>query len=269
FHVDPAFWYRPLAQRTVESVLYPLAELNPLPYRLVGFALFFACTLAVFLLANTWTESRRIAWLSVLVFAPHLVQTFVTYDVAFTPELAFTLFYIGSAVLYVRYLRNGDRTALIVSSALFLGGLCSKESAVALPFTLLAIWYFLPRAERRTDWSLLPHFVILGVYLALAVTSLNIRHIDIDHIVWGNTATVSQYQFGIGTHILMNLDTAFSWAFGLPRGPHGQWDFATPRMLTLLKALRALLCLGAVSALFSRKRNLLILGIAWFITAAG
>ena len=147
-HVDPALLYRPLSQRAVESVLFPLAGLNPLPYRVVGFVLFFACTVAVYALAETLTESRRIAWLTVLVFAPHLIHAFPTYDVSFTPELLFTVFCLGSAVFYVRYIRTPNRSALTISVALFVLGLLSKESAAALPLALLAIWFLLPRQER-------------------------------------------------------------------------------------------------------------------------
>ena len=77
-------------------MLFPVFELNPLPYRLIGFALFFLCTIGVYLLAERLTESRRIAWFTVLIFTPHLIHTFPTYDTSFTPELVFTLFYIGS-----------------------------------------------------------------------------------------------------------------------------------------------------------------------------
>ena len=190
-HVDPALLYRPLAQRAFESVLFPLAGLNPLPYRVVGFVLFFACTVAVYVLAETLTESRRIAWLTVLVFAPHLIHAFPTYDVAFTPELLFTLFCLGSAVFYVRYLRTRNRSALTISAALFVSGLLSKESAAALPFALLAIWFLLPRQGRGKGWpSLLPHFAILAVYLAFAVGYLHIRQLNLDNVLFGNTSSL-------------------------------------------------------------------------------
>ena len=181
--VDPAFWYRPLTQRTVQSVLFPLVELDPVPYRIVGFVLFFACTLAVFWLAESLTQSRRIAWFSVLIFTPHLIHAFTTYDVAFTPELAFTLFYIVSAAFFVRYLRTKNRNALVASVILFVASLFSKEAATALPFGLLAIWFLLPRENRGSAWCLFPHFAILGIYLAFAVGYLHVRHIDVVHPV--------------------------------------------------------------------------------------
>ena len=267
-HVDPALLYRPLSQRAVESVLFPLAGLNPLPYRVVGFILFFACTVAVYALAETLTESRRIAWLTVLVFAPHLIHAFPTYDVSFTPELLFTVFCLSSAVFYVRYIRTRNRSALTISVALFVLGLLSKESAAALPLALLAIWFLLPRQERGKGWSLLPHFAILAVYLAFAVGYLHIRQLNLDNVLLGNTSSVSDYTFGKGGHILENIAAAFSWAFGIPSGVHGQWSFTAQSMLTWLKALRILTCLGAICVFFTSQRNFLLLGIAWFLILA-
>ena len=265
--VDAAFWYRPLTQRTVQSVLFPLVELDPVPYRIVGFVLFFACTLAVFWLAESLTQSRRIAWFSVLIFMPHLIHAFTTYDVAFTPELAFTLFYIVSAAFFVRYLRTKNRNALVASVILFVASLFSKEAATALPFGLLAIWFLLPRENRGSGWCLFPHFAILGIYLAFAVGYLHVRQIDVGYILWGNESMSPDYSFGLGTHILHNVGSAFSWAFGIPQGVHGYWAFSSPVQLTFLKVLRALAGLGAIGVFFSGKRNLLLIGVAWFLTA--
>jgi hypothetical protein len=46
---------------------------------------------------------------------------------------------------------------------------------------------------------------------------------------------------------------------------HGYWTFSSPGQLTFLKVLRALACLGAIGLLFSGKRNLLLIGLAWFL----
>jgi hypothetical protein len=266
--VDPALWYRPLSQRTVESLLFPVAGLNPVPYRIVGFVLFFSTTLAVFLLAKYTTQSKRIAWFSVLLFMPHLTHAYVTYDVAFTPELLLTLFYIGAASAYIWYLRSRNRFALALSVLLFAGSLMSKESAVGLPFTLLALWLFLPRKSRGTPLSLAPHFLILIVYVAFVFGYLHVRDINIGHLLgWNPRERYEEYPYGFNETVLDNIDVAFSWAFGVPRRVLGQWAFAAPWMRTFLKVLRLLACLGAIAVLFTTRRNTLAFGIAWFITA--
>jgi hypothetical protein len=220
----------------------------------------------VYLLAEKLTNNRRIAWFSVLIFAPHLIHTFPTYDTAFTPELLFTLFYIGATLLYVRYLRTGTRSALFGSIALFVGGLLSKETAIALPFTLLAVWFLLPREKRDRVWSLLPYFAILGLYLVTAIGYLHIRQLDVHDFLQVTTIGSGDYAFGPGRHILTNLATSLSWVFGIPEG---HWTFETPRMLQTLEWLRILAGAGVIGLLFTSRRRFILIGVAWFLTTAG
>src|SRR5262249_18637352 len=154
------------------------------------------------------TESRRTAWFSVLFFAPHLIHAFVTYDVAFTPELMYTLLWVSSAIFYVRYLREKNRNHLIASSLLFAGSLLSKQAAVGLPFLLLAILVFVPRREEGSLRSLIPHFAILGVYVVIVVGYVHVRHVDLSQILKGTAFSMDEYKFSIGRHVLTNLDAA-------------------------------------------------------------
>src|SRR5688572_13456445 len=265
--VDPGLWYRPLSQRTVQSLLFPLFEFNPIPYRLITFLLFFACTIAVYLLGKSLTESRRVAWLSVLVFTPHLIHTFPTYDAAFTPELLFTLFYVGSALLYVRFLRTQQLAALAGSLVLFISSLLSKETAVALPFTVLAIWFLLPVEKKATLRSVIPFFGILGLYALLAVGYLHIRNLDFATL-FGTRDMSSEYAFGYGAHIWQNIRMSFSWIFGFPRGLHGHWIIDRPKVLLGMQLLQAAACVGIVCVLFTKRRRFLLLGATWFLFTA-
>jgi len=266
-HVDQAMWYRPLAQRMVETVLFPFAGLNPIPYRVVGFLLFFSCTIAVFLLVRQVTQSRRVAWLSVLLFATNATNAFVTFDVCFTPELLFTLFFIGSAMAYVSFLRSRDRRFLALSAALFVGSLLSKETSVALPFTLAAIWFFLPgKKDRWTVRSLLPHFAILALYLAFAIGYLHIREIQAHQLVERpGHAGQRGYELVLGKNVFESASGAFGWAFGIPRLSYTEDMIPKRWMLAVLKDIRALFIVGAVFVLFTPRRNLMLLGLAWFV----
>src|SRR5438105_13388949 len=47
---DPGGWYRPLTNRTVQSILYPVFSLNPAGYRWAQYLAFLADTISVFAL---------------------------------------------------------------------------------------------------------------------------------------------------------------------------------------------------------------------------
>ncbi len=267
--VDPTLWYRPLAQRTVVSVLYPLAGLNPLPYRVVSFVLFFACTIAVFVVTERLTQSRRAAWLSTVFFAPHVTHAFTTYDSAFVPELVYTLFFVASVICWLSWLRTQNRNAWTASAALFVGSLFSKETAVALPFVLLAVWLFFPRENRPRLRSLAPHFAILGLYLVFAIGYLHIRTVSFRQLmdkpgVAGHTG----YQLVLGKNVTDSTSTAFSWAFSISQGTYGQWPPIKGWMVDALKVVRVLICVAAFFALFTSRWRYVLTGLAWFLIAA-
>jgi hypothetical protein len=147
FHVDPRAWYRPLAQRSIISILYPLVGLSPMAYRIAGFALFFVCTVAVFLAVRQLTSTLRTAWLATLVFATNVTHAFTTYDVAYFPEMLFALFCIGSMMAFAANRR-------ILAAILFSAALLSKETAVALPIAMTVAWALLPKKDGRSWKSL-------------------------------------------------------------------------------------------------------------------
>jgi hypothetical protein len=267
--VDPTLWYRPLAQRTVVSVLYPLVGFDPIPYRVVSFVLFFACTIAVFVVTERLTQSRRAAWLSTLFFAPHVTHAFTTYDAAFLPELIYTLFFVASVVNWVSWLRTRNRNAWVASAALFAGSLLSKETAVALPFTLLAVWLFFPRENRPRLRSLAPHFVILGCYLVFAIGYLHIRAVSFRQLIEKpGVAGHPGYQLVLGENVKDSATVAFSWAFSISRGTYGQWPPIKGWMVDALKVVRVLICVAAFFALFTSRRKYVLTGLAWFLITA-
>jgi len=267
FHVDPAFWYRPLAQRTVASLLFPIVGLNPVPYHILEFVLFFFCTKAVHSFIGSITQSKRIAWLGTLFFSIHVVNEYVIYDVAFTPELLFTLFYVSAATAYLRYLRDHNSPALVASLFLFIGSLLSKETAVTLPFTLSAIWLLTPGTGKGLRYSPALHFGILGAYLIFAVGYLHVREIHLGSVVQGTGGVGNGlYRLVLGKNVLDNADVALSWAFNIPRYI-GQWRFSAEWMDSFLRVIRILTAAAALVVLFTQRRNLLLLGFIWFFFA--
>ena len=132
-------WYRPLGHEIIESILFPILGLNPAGYRIPVYALFIADTIAVYAVSLAITRRQLAAVIATFFFNVHIMNAATTYDVTFTPELLYTLFYIGSILAYLRYLDGGRKSAQRISLACFVGSLLSKEAAVTLPLILVAV----------------------------------------------------------------------------------------------------------------------------------
>src|SRR5262249_18170680 len=130
--LDSGGWYRPLTNGSIQSLLFPVFGLTPAAYRIVQFLLFFAATIVVFKLATLLTERRLAACVAALYFSLHTINAYTTYDLAFVPELVYSFFYICAVFFYLK-----RRHALAMFC--FVASLCSKEAAVTLPATLVAI----------------------------------------------------------------------------------------------------------------------------------
>jgi len=177
------------------------------------------------------------------------------------------LFSTAAALAYMSFLRTERRSALILTALCVVGSLLSKEAAAGLPFSLLAIWLFLPRERRGTLHSLLPAFLILAAYLVMAFGVLHVRNLQVGHLLGQLPQDpISEYRFGTVWSLSRNTVEAFTWAFGIPDGVHGEWAFGADWILPLLKTIRVLAAVGSIALLFTNQRRIALLGIAWFVT---
>jgi hypothetical protein len=148
--------YRPMGA-VFYLPLYTLFGLNPLPYRVVIFAV---------MLLNVWLAFRFARALGLTEIAAGLVCLLVSYhaklgDLNYTTSVVYDVlcftFYCATFVYYSRARRRGARFRArqwAVFLGLYLCALNSKEMAVSLPLMLLAYEVFY-QSERR--WA--PAFV--------------------------------------------------------------------------------------------------------------
>lgn len=263
-------WYRPLANEIIESIFYPVLGLNPAGYRIPVYAVFIADTVAVYVLALAITRRQLAAAIATFFFSIHTTNAFTTYDAGFMPELLYTFFFIASALAYLRYLEHRTRSALGISLACFVGALLSKESAVTLPFVLVALHVFKGFTSRKQLLAVGGHFVILLCYLVIAVGYLGVQGVAFDTLLNPPTVTpTGGYQLVVGKTILENADYAMSWAFNIPRGWMTDYRHLEPGMVTFLKFFRILVVALAAFLLLRPERKILLLGIAWFFLTVG
>ena len=160
--LDSGGWYRPLTNGSVQSLLFPVLGLNPAGYRVVQYVLFLTATIAVFKLAALLTERRLAACLATLYFSLHTVNAYTTYDLAFVPEVVYSLFYV-CAVFF--YLKHRHMAALVC----FIASLCSKEAAITLPATLFAIDVIFNRKSILRSLADVRTFLLVAVAYVLFV----------------------------------------------------------------------------------------------------
>ncbi len=175
-------YYRPL-RYVVFALNYYLFGLRPWGFHLVN--ILFHCGLAVLvfllikrLLPGHW-QSATPSYLSppfiaAMIFAVHPIHTEAVTWIAGLPDVSSSFFYLLSLYLYMRV--DGDVGYIyLLSLASFLAAAFCKETALTLPFIVIAYdWILGARSHTplRNYRRYIPFFAIAGLYLILRVHAL-------------------------------------------------------------------------------------------------
>src|SRR5438093_8983571 len=214
--LDLAHFYRPLSNRTIPSIFYPVWGLDPYGYHVVVFVLFFLTSWMLFQLVKRLTGRSLIGFLAAFYFSIHSINVYSTFDFAFTPDVLYGLFYMCAVCFFVEAERRHSRRWALASGGSFLLSLMSKEAALTLPAVLVFAHVMVLRPSALTIQAIPAyagdllrkmwlHIAVFIVYLTLIAGYLGVIR-------------------GSGGHMLMlsrnvpdNLITAFYWAFNLER----------------------------------------------------
>jgi hypothetical protein len=270
--LNPSGWYRPLANELFESILYPFAGLHPVAYRIPVYIVFLGVCAAVYALAFTLTRRHLIAGLAAFFFSINTASAYTTYDLGFMPELQYAFFYILSIVAFLRYFESQRKAAYALSLLFFIGSLLSKEAAVTLPATLFVAGIAFDQGLSsfrdkllRTTRLIVPHIVILVLYLAVAVGYLHVQGVMVTKVFDKSQAAMpGDYIPLLTVGMFKNADLAFSWAFNIPREWWGQWQHLSSALVNYLRVFRVLMLVLALVVLVSTYRKPLLFGIALF-----
>lgn len=266
FELHASGWYRPLANDVAEAILFPILGLKPTGYRILVYALFVVDTIAVYALAVAITRRQLAAVIATFFFSVHTTNAYVTYDLAFLPELLYTLFYVLSVMAYLRHLEGQGRASFRLSLACFILSLLSKESAVTLPGVLVALHLFrgdrIAAILRSVRW----HVVILAGYLFFLLGDLHVMNLSFERFLNAGSpvAEYAGFDLTLGAGILDNLDLAATWAFNIPRGWNTEFRNLEPALIAGMKAFRVFILALVAILLFTRERKAVLLSAAWF-----
>jgi protein O-mannosyl-transferase len=142
-------------------------------FHLVNLLLHLGNVCLVFYLIYLITTRWNIAAMVAVFFAVHPMHVESVAWISERKDVLYALFYLGSAILYLKYLKtkSGHRY-LIASIALFLLSCLSKSMAVSLPVLLLLLDYL---TSRKFSKSLIiekiPYFIIALLFSVLAMKS--------------------------------------------------------------------------------------------------
>jgi len=270
--LNPSGWYRPLANELIQSVLYPIAGLHPVPYRIPVYVTFVTVTILVYVLVLALSGRHLTSGIAAFFFSIHTANAYTTYDVSFMPELLYASFYLAAMLAFLRYIQTRSRIAYGVSLVSLIGALLSKESAVTLPITLLALCFTFNTSAgsvrdrvSRAVGSTAPHMIILLVYLIYAVGYLHVMGTSVSKLV-GETQVPNpgDYIAVLNSGMLKTADLAFTWAFNIPRAYSAQFQNLTTGMMGYLKFFRALVLLLIGIVLIRSERRLILFGFAFF-----
>ena len=217
---DHLWQYRPLTFVIFSFLLKPLFGINPLGYNIFPLFVHAANTLIVFGILRRIGLAERAALLGTFFFGAHSTAFYVTYCVAFLPDLSYSFFYLLSVFWFVKYLRLARYGTMALSLFFFILALACKEAAITLPlviFTIAFLWGeqgFHRRQESiaqtaKTAFVRAFHFIFFGmIYLCfhLLAKSGQVYAPGIDHphhAEFSFFALQSKYKY-------------LKWAFNLP-----------------------------------------------------
>jgi tetratricopeptide (TPR) repeat protein len=274
------FWPPPFSQdlyRPLTSLLlalqHGLGGGDPIIYRLVSYALYAACSVAVLAVARLWLAPGA-SLVAALLFAAHPVHVEAVALGVGQSELLVGLLAMVMVLRYVRARRLGALTPreMGILAALYAAASLSKEQGLVLPALLLLVELAPPAGVVAQAWrkALTP----LVPTAAVAAAVLAARQAVLGGEVAGTFTAEALTGLDAGGRALTMLPVVLQWARLLAWPLHLQADYSPQEIVAatgfgLGQALGlVLLGFGAAAAWWGRRRAPAVtIGLGWCAVA--
>lgn len=161
-----AFNYHPLTMTSL-GITYRIFGEDPFPYHLTNIILHLINVVLVFMFVMMFSKGNKwMAFFVAFVFGTHPMHVESVAWVAERKDVLFTLFFVWSMILYLKYLATENRKLLIYVGITFILSLLSKPTAVVLPAVLVLIDYYYkrPLLSGKIILEKVPFFVLSLIF---------------------------------------------------------------------------------------------------------
>lgn len=252
--------YHPLTT-LVYAVMFTQYKLNPAPYHTLNVWLHMANILLVFLVIRKLTGRSFPALVCAALFAVHPMHVESVAWISELKDVLYTLFFLGSMLLYLHYNSSGKKMFYILSLLLFVLSLLSKSAAVVLPVVLLIADYIQQhKPDLKSLLNKLPFFalsVLFGI-IALKSQDAQAQHLTPDYSLI-NAFFVASYGL---LFYLFRFFVPFQLSAFYPHPVNTD-------VLPVLYYLAPLIIAAVIFVLFRliRDRRMLIGGLAFYVVS--
>ena len=157
----------------IYALTYSISGLNPTAYHLGSLLFHIINCMLLFQILSCLKVDKKTIFLLTAVFAIHPMQVeSIAWTSAFS-NLVFSSFFMGSLLVYMRFLNQGHKKYYWISLFFFLLSCLSKSTAVVLPLILILTDYFFDR--RITLSSLLNKAPFLVLSLVFGIITIYSR----------------------------------------------------------------------------------------------
>ena len=252
---------------------------DPAGYLALNLAIHLANSLLALAILSQLTVSQSIRIMGAIAFSMHPLHTEVINYASARSESLAALFYLASAYCYLRSQPWLTRSALwlSLSSLLFACGLLTKEVAVTLPFTVIALNLYIARSSFHGEsWvhvlkSLLPRLKHLTIFPVIILVYLIVYQQITDSTSLSPLSTenaVRPWNSQLATQAKAIVYYIHGAVFPVRMSVYPQFQEA-PTLLgaipLLSSSLVAMLCIGAWR--LRRLVSAVPIGVAWFLIA--
>jgi len=193
--------YHPLTTLT-DLFIYRWFGIDPLPYHLLNVALHLVNVWLVFVFTEKISGKKITGLVVALLFAVHPLHVESVAWVSERKDVLYTSLYLGSLIMYLRYLSLGMQARYYLLALLFfLMSLFSKSAAVTLPLLLIAIDIY--KGRKITTQSLFEKIPFLVLSLLIGILAIKSQGSG------GAISDISQYFNFVNRFFLFTTGIAF------------------------------------------------------------